>query len=797
MKKTILLLSLVAFIVQNTFAWGWAVRDAVRQPAESPSYYLGDQITFAWDFNSTSWGAALKKAGIGTTNSAAGMNWQDITWIDDAGDGYGNNEGLQSANFTLTSATTWYYSLWIGFNNTYVGDNGRWYNGNNTWTDGSSTFISSSLTANAIPNPTPTSPFTTTSSSIVLNWTKDTPGHNVMIVRKKSTETWTEPIQGTAYSVSNSIGAGVIIYNGSGTNYTETSLSSSTAYDYKFYSENNSYYSSGVVASATTTTATTDYFRSKTTGNWGYNSTWESSFDNTIWISSTISPGSSANSISILNSHEITIASATTTASLSISSGAILNINPGQALTVGTTLVNNGTLNLLSDQTSGTATILTPATFSGNGTYNVQQYLTSGRNWYISSPVSGATSNAVSASPAFPLYYYDEASYTWPAITNTSTTLGIMTGYIANVASNGAVSFTGGSLNNGSQTITPTRHTGVTKEGFNLVGNPYPSYVNWGAATKTNIMTTMWYRTQNTSSSYVFDTYNATGNIGTNNNQSGAVTAYIPPMQAFWVRVNAGQTSGTLAFDNTMRTHKDVSGNKLKAPAIANTTQQVIRLQVSNGANSDEAILLYNPNASNEFDDYDSPKMTNAIASVPEIYTTVGSEKLVINGLNAVTKDEALPLGFTTGESNNFTIRANEIANFDTDIKIILKDNLLNAEQELTDGSAYSFTSDATTSTSRFSIIFRSAGVTTNTDNKKNDQDIAIFSNAKKKILVNCANGIAGQSNVSVFNAIGQKLVTEVLTSKTTQLNTVFTPGLYLATVKNAGKNTTRKVIIN
>lgn len=797
MKKGFILLVFIAFTMQNTFAWGWAARDAARQLSENPSYYLGDQITFAWDINSTSWGAALKRAGIGTTNSPTEMDWQDITWIDDAGDGYGNNEGVQSVTFTLTTATTWYYSLWIGFNNTYIGDNGRWYNGNSTWTEGSSAFISSSLVAITIPNPSPITPFTTTSSTIALNWTKDTPGHNVMIIRKKSTETWTEPTQGTAYTAGNTIGDGVIVYKGNGTSVTNENLSSSTAYDYKFYSENNSYYSSGVTVSTTTSTAATDYFRSKATGNWVDNSTWESSFDNSNWIASTAIPASYANSISILSGNEVTITNATTTANLSISSGAILNVSSGQTLSVNTTFTNNGTLNLLSDQTVGTATILAPAAIGGNGTYKVQQYLASGRNWYISSPVSGATSNVVAASPAYPLHSYDESSYTWPAITNTTTSLGVMTGFIANIAASGAITFTGGSLNNGSQSITPTRHTGVTKEGFNLVGNPYPSYVNWSAATKTNLMTTMWYRTQNLSSSYVFDTYNAIGNIGTNNNQSGAVTAYIPPMQAFWVRVNAGQTSGTLAFDNSMRSHKDASSNKLRAPGRANTTQQVLRLQVSNGTNSDEAIVLINPNASNDFDDYDSPKQTNAIANIPEVYTIVGSENMVINGLNRIVMDEELPLGFTTGELNNFTIKAIETDNFDADTRIILKDNLQNTEKDLTDGSAYIFRSDVTDSANRFSLIFRSAGITTDIDTRKNDQSITILCNSKNQIRINCTNEIAGQGSVSVFNAAGQKLSTWTLTGKTTILNTTFAPGVYLVTVNNTERNTTGKIIIN
>ena len=90
------------------------------------------------------------------------------------------------------------------------------------------------------------------SHGIDLSWEKDPQGHNVMVVRKLSTDSWTEPTQGTAYAVGTGLGSGTVVYNGSDTAYTNTGLSAGTTYDYKFYSENYSYYSAGVTSSATT-----------------------------------------------------------------------------------------------------------------------------------------------------------------------------------------------------------------------------------------------------------------------------------------------------------------------------------------------------------------------------------------------------------------------------------------------------------------------------------------------------------------------------------------------------------------
>ena len=129
-----------------------------------------------------------------------------------------------------------------------------------------------------------------------------------------------------------------------------------------------------------------------------------------------------------------------------------------------------------------------------------------------------------------------------------------MQGYVANMTSSGVVTFSG-SLNTGAKSIDVSRTTGQTKEGFNLVGNPYPSYLDWDNVTKNNLLTTLWYRTKTApapvtgATTWIFDTYNSTGKLGTSLG-ANAVTNLIPPMQAFWVRVNEGQTSGTFSVTN-------------------------------------------------------------------------------------------------------------------------------------------------------------------------------------------------------------------------------------------------------
>lgn len=513
-------------------------------------------------------------------------------------------------------------------------------------------------------------------------------------------------------------------------------------------------------------------------GNWSSASTW---CDGSVLSSSTSN---------FIIAHNVTLDQAVTVGQLTINSGAQLAVDAGKQLTINTALTNNGTLNLLSSA-SGTATILTPASISGGGTYKAQQYLTSGRNWYVSSPVSAASrTTALSTSTASKFAAWNEVSGVWiDPVSDATLTIG--KGYVAaSPTTTGTIDFTGGALNNGDIPISVSRHTGVTKEGFNLIGNPYPSHITWTTdmATAANLSSTIWVRTYD--SGYLFQTYNAAGTIGS---PTGA-TPYISPMQGFWVRANTS-AGGTLTFTNAMRYHK--SSNPLKAPETKNTNQQLLRLQVSNGTNTDETVLYFNPNASNAFDDYDSPKMSNATASIPEIYTTVGTENMVINGLSSYITDQVLPLGFTTGETNNFSIKATELNNFPTDARIFLKDNLLRTEKDLTAGSAYTFSSDAINSTDRFSIIFKSASLATKVETQPGDFNVQVYRNSSNQIMINYSGDINNESSVIVYNAMGQKLVYQALSNSKTTINKKFVSGVYVVSIQINGIKTTKKLTIN
>ena len=240
---------------------------------------------------------------------------------------------------------------------------------------------------------------------------------------------------------------------------------------------------------------------------------------------------------------------------------------------------------------------------------------------------------------------------------------------------------------------------------------------------------------------------------------------------------------------NAMRSHAPRVDNKLlKAPAAKNADRTLVRLQVSNGVNTDDAVLYFSENAENGLDNLDAPKMSNGNAAIPEIYSTLGTEKIVINSMKTIPLDTPIGIGFTAGSAASFSIKANEISNIPTGVKVILKDNVTLTETNMTDGTAsYNFTPEAT-NTERFSLLFRSPDYTTGL-NATEKLNAKVYVNSENLITIVAPE----KCNYSIYNTVGQKVIEGI--TKADKTTTKLHKGLYVVKVTDGKKELTTKVI--
>ncbi|MDD3080130.1 MAG: T9SS type A sorting domain-containing protein [Paludibacter sp.] len=533
----------------------------------------------------------------------------------------------------------------------------------------------------------------------------------------------------------------------------------------------------------------TKYYKTKASGIWESSSCWTKSVDGgNSWIDAGSEPDTDG-LVEIQSGHSIALNGDVTIENLIVNG--MLTINAGKNLTCTSNFTNNGTIKLFSNSIE-LATILTPEEMRGTGNYIVSQFLNSVRNWYMSSPVYNAPAPA-----GFTIYKYDEPGnnidYVSPEteyweLISIGSDLSPAMGFITKqTASSNYIEFTGTKLNNGDLSVTLTRTAGKQKEGYNLLGNPYPSYLDWSEAEKIDVDHTIWYRTKNLAGNYVFDTFNG---IGTNNNKLGAVTGMIPPMQSVWVKVTDGSKTGVVNFTNALRTH-EVETNRLKMKSVS--LDKILRISISNGLNSDETILVIRPDS--EYDsDFDALKMSNQNAEIPEIYTVKNNENMVIRNVRISDMQNEIPLGFTTGKQGTFCIEMESSEALKQSFQIFILDKYNNEIEDVTKKKSYSFSSDAVENiTDRFALLLKTKDLTTALE-KENVRTIKAYLNQSGKICV--MSSIADPVDIRVFDVTGKQVATELSVGDITVLDQSLSSGIYFIKAISGKINSTVKIVV-
>jgi len=474
-----------------------------------------------------------------------------------------------------------------------------------------------------------------------------------------------------------------------------------------------------------------------------------------------------------------TVAANAEVASVTVNSTSTLTIDNGYTLTV------DSNFSILSDA-SGTGSFIDKGTLAVvSATKKVQKYLsnTTTAGWYLSTPMSNSDVS-VFESPAAGVYTYNPASG-WATVG--SGALNHMTGYVTKYPVNHTVNFTG-NLNTGTKSrIDLARNTTPFNNfGWNLVGNPYPSPIDWDLVVGTDNL------------AFVSSTkLNAAVHVRKND---GSVLTYvpnitsndpdriIPAMQAFWVQVEISNTTASLSLDNSVRVHG--ANNILKSNNILN----LLKLKINRDIYEDEATVLFMNGATDNFDAaFDGVKLYSENDQHPQIYTLdANNEALAINSLPELTANKSVKLGFNTQVVGSFTITAADLSDFDQNVSIHLEDLTSNVITDLRQQNSYTFNSNAIITNDRFVLHF---GLTSTNTPTSSSSDVNIYANSNS---IYVANVTGDNATVSVFNLLGQEVYSHQLNNASlNKLNVNLPAGQYIVRVINNNKITTGKVVLN
>ena len=461
---------------------------------------------------------------------------------------------------------------------------------------------------------------------------------------------------------------------------------------------------------------------------------------------------------------------------------------------------------------------------------NMERVLVHGRNWYVSSPLStaqpistalgkGALGGTLSVDGVVDLSsanapsdwrveWYNEIDHQWERLPSPASVLATGLGYtVYSKNEDIAVRFSGtynDGNNNGaavtiqSPALTRTEYLEHPKRGFNLVGNPFPSYWRWtdDAASSANVYSTIWYRTV-VAGAYEFWSYNAAGNVGVapgwnDGTPTGAYSlSYIPPLQAFWVRIKDGASSGVITFANDRRSHADHASNVLKSAETTDAGERrLLRIALKGDKNTDETLIYTDSRAEYGFDNYDSDKMFAGVGVELFTFPADQNRELVINGLPVISDGSEVTLGFQTDEGGNLSLHVREMLNFGS-LDVYLRDRWRGVEHRLDAENPYLFTSGSEYNTERFSVMFRSSA--TGNDLVANDENgfLRAYSDTEGNIIV--WYGGPDDCMVTVYDMLGNRLAVQNVTPNTpTVVKGKFAKGVY---VLRTGKYATKVAI--
>jgi hypothetical protein len=449
----------------------------------------------------------------------------------------------------------------------------------------------------------------------------------------------------------------------------------------------------------------------------------------------------------------------------------------------------SGYLTLVSDSNQ---TALVDGSGNGQivGEITMQRFIDSAFGYkYLSSPFQAAKvaelNDDMDLSPSFPvLYKYDEnqGGSGWISYTDTAQQLTPMMGYAANFGTNFSSKTIDmkGTVNNGSMQVSLYNHNQSLTQGFSLVGNPYPSPIDWNANSG-------WTKNNIDNALYFFDAGNADQYLGTYStyingvSSNGVADNIIGSMQGFFVHTSNGSypVTSTLGFSNSVRIN-NLTEQLHKRDTVDDGPLVRLKCFYEEKANvADATVFYFNDSYSSMFDgNEDALKLMNTDMNIPNIYgLSDDNKKLSISG-QALNLDsiKIMPLGIEANTNRRLIIFPKDIIKLSDELNIYLYDSEKSVLQNLRNQPSYKFVLKSRKDENRFSLVISRKDI----DHLTGEQNtFKVY--MKEGGLCFSLNPLISNASITISTMHGQTLYGSTIVSANEQLLPVnLTSGLYI-----------------
>ena len=505
---------------------------------------------------------------------------------------------------------------------------------------------------------------------------------------------------------------------------------------------------------------------------------------------------------------------------LTVESGATLTIEKAGTATVAGNFSNSGTVTMNSDSNEFSSLII-QGTSSGNITYNrYVNSLSTGNGWdLIGSPVNGllissfVSTNDAGSSPLatgngsgagnvgeYAIGTYDPSNNSWSNYTSSNVSTTQFTpgkGYQMATDSGATLAFTGTVDTDATETISIESFTDASGRRWNLISNPYPSYITIGPNTTTDtflevnddIIDATYVgvygydaNTDNDGLTELYDIYNNTS------------TAKIAPGQGFFVAARSIDAAN-ITFKEEMQTTS--GGDDFISGDIMENTE--VELRIYNGDSGvGKTRLFFDEGLSLGLDSgWDAGHYYENAAIMTRLIEEDEGHGMAINamGLDAM-ENAVIPLVINQSAGQEFRINLHTATI--PDPNVYLEDVEEGTFTNLYEGDfVYTPTSDLS-GVGRFFIHMTA-------DTMSSGEVSTSMLNAYKEINAShiTIEGLATQSNetkVSLYNILGREVLATTLNNNmgTQTISTVgLSAGIYVIELESGSDRLTKKLIVH
>lgn len=499
----------------------------------------------------------------------------------------------------------------------------------------------------------------------------------------------------------------------------------------------------------------------------------------------------------------------TTGANVTIPSGFNVTINGAITVTGGTFILENNANLLQQTDVQNTGNIIVRK--NSNPLYRLDYTL-----W--SSPVTGQ--NLLDFSPntvVTRFYTYNEATDEYAPIDPEYNNFETGEGYLIRMpnaypnsgdtagynAGTTEVAFEGefeGVPNNGDITVPLT----TAGNGYNAVGNPYPSPINiheffdFNIAAIDQLSALYFWRKTNNPNETTYATITKLA-YAANNAEGGDVGGDVfTGDPANWV-INSGQgfiveaTGSTLLFNNDMR--REVNNNQIFRTNEDETdiSRLWLNITAAEGGFTQTAIGYTNITTLGFDYGWDGKSLNAESDGLVSLYSIADETNLSVQARAVFNVADVVPMGYRTDVAGNCTIALDHADGvFENGQDIFLKDNTAGITHDLKE-SAYTFTTEAGSFTDRFEVVYQN--VTLGNENPVLDNNTVVVYKKDNVITINSGN--VPMTGVTIYDVRGRLLYSRsgVNATETVINDLVSEQQVLIVNIAIEKGNVTRKIV--